>query len=192
MIEPKYIISWMNYIRSNPEDKRFVECFWQSQIKSKYVLIDSIKAYNPKNIAIFGGWFGILSQLVECNFPNAESIYTIDIDPSCFDVFSQIDVGEKVRSRTSCMSTYDSYQDIDFVINTSTEHVSQEIYDAWWDNIPKGMHYAIQGNNFDTLDEHIRCANSLEEFLEINHSDPLHTEIIDCNGFDRYMAIGIK
>jgi hypothetical protein len=193
MIKPEYIVTWMNFIRNHPEDKRFLECFWESQIKSKHFLIEKIKKYNPTEIAIFGGWYGILAQLVECNIEDAKKILTIDVDPDCFNVFTQIDVGTKVRSLTICMSKFKQYSNIDFVINTSTEHVEQEIYDKWWENIPEGMMYAIQGNNFDTLDEHIRCANSLEEFLEINHViDPLMTEVIDCNGFDRYMAIAKK
>lgn len=193
MIKPEYIVSWMNYIRNNPEDKRFLECFWESQIKSKSILIENIKEFEPKNILIFGGWFGVLAQLVECNIKTAERIVTIDIDPECFKMFSQIDVGSKVRSVTLCMSKFKRYDGFDFVINTSTEHVLQDVYDGWWNNIPEGMLYAIQGNNFDTLDEHIRCANSLEEFLEINHvKDPILTDVIDCGGFERYMAIAKK
>jgi len=35
MIKYDYIVSWMNYIRNNPNDKRFLECFWESKLKSK-------------------------------------------------------------------------------------------------------------------------------------------------------------
>ena len=193
MIHPEYIVAWMKFVKNYPENKKFLESFWESQIKSKHIMIEHIKNYNPKNIAIFGGWYGIFAQLIECNITSVEKIITVDIDPECFNIFSKIDVGFKVKSLTACMSKFKQYEAIDFVVNTSTEHVEQDIYNSWWENIPEGITYAIQGNNFNNLDEHIRCADSIEHFLEINNVvNPLITKKIDCNGFDRYMAIGIK
>jgi hypothetical protein len=84
----------------------------------------------------------------------------------------------------------------DLVINTSTEHVSQETYDTWWNKIPSGTIYLIQGNNFFESHEHIRCSNTLEEFLKMNHLDDAET--IECgmrpdgSPFYRFMSVGLK
>jgi len=193
MIKPEYIVAWMNFIRNHPEDKRFLECFWESQIKSKNFLINEIKKYDPKNVVVFGGWYGVFAQMLESYIEGLESITTLDHDPTCWEIFSQIDVGYKINMVIECMSKFKEYDNIDMAINTSTEHVLQDVYDGWWENIPTGMRYVIQGNNFDSIDEHIRCADNLDIFLEINHvKDPIMTEVIDCNGFERYMAIAIK
>lgn len=193
MIKPEYIVAWMNYVRNNPNDKKFLDCFWESQIKSKNFLINEIKKYNPKNVVVFGGWYGVFAQMIECYIEDIESITTIDIDPTCWDIFTQIDVGNKVSMLIDCMSNFTDYDNIDIAINTSTEHVLQNVYDTWWENIPSGTRYVIQGNNFHTWYEHIRCASSIDEFLKINHvANPVMTEVIDCNGFERYMAIAIK
>jgi hypothetical protein len=84
----------------------------------------------------------------------------------------------------------------DLVINTSTEHVSQKTYDTWWNKIPSGTIYLIQGNNFFESHEHIRCSNTIEEFLKMNHLDDAET--IECgmrpdgSSFYRFMSVGIK
>ena len=79
------------------------------------------------------------------------------------------------------------------VINTICEHITQEEYSSWWDNIPKGTKYIIQGNNFFDCEEHIRASESLQHFLEQNYAvDTLYSGTLDCGHFNRYMAIGIK
>lgn len=194
MIEPKYIASWMNYIRNYPEDKRFLECFWESQMKSKEWLIREVEKIlpNPENIIIFGGWYGVLGQMLESNFSSVQKITSMDIDPMCSLIGDQITLLEnnKIYFRNMCMSEYAYIENHDCVINTSAEHVNQEIYDRWFRKIPVGKLVVIQSNNFSSIEEHIRCSSSLENFLVMNHiTDPLYYGKIDCGEFDRYMAI---
>lgn len=199
IVKPNYLASWMSYIRTTPEDKRFLECFWDSQLRSKSWLIDQLKSINPsiKNIAIFGGWYGILAQLFEMNFSDIKSIETVDIDPLCTRVFNDsINISNTSKAVASCMSLYIYNNDIDCVINTSTEHVDQDVYKKWWDNIPTGCMYVIQGNNFP-IREHIRISLSLDRFLNDNLvNNPLYSGKILCPGpdgeFERYMAIAYK
>jgi hypothetical protein len=80
----------------------------------------------------------------------------------------------------------------DLVINTSSEHVTQEVYDAWWKSIPTGTKYIVQGNNL-VNPEHVRLADSLEEFLKINNiKEPEYAGMLKCGHFYRYMAVGYK
>lgn len=199
IIKPKYMSAWIAYIRKNPADRRFLECFWESQLESKSWLIDQLKSINPniQNIAIFGGWYGVLAQLFEMNFSDIDSIETVDIDPFCTRIFSSsINISRNIKSVQSCMSKYIYNSDVDCVVNTSTEHVDKEIYEKWWNNIPTGCMYAIQGNNL-AIGEHIRTSLTLQRFLTDNLvNDPLFSGKILCPGpegeFERYMAIGYK
>lgn len=192
MINFDTVLSWMDYIRNDPDGAyRFAECFWPSQIKSKERLLERL----PKsaNYAVFGGWYGILAQMIEFKYPFAKVI-NIDIDPKCKEVFDYINHSPNITHITSCMSGIDiaSLPRDTVLINTSSEHVEQHVYDAWWNSIPEGMLYIVQGNNLK-IDEHIRITETVEEFLEINH---LHASFfvdeIDCDTFTRFMAIGIK
>ena len=98
------------------------------------------------------------------------------------------------------MATFKYPTKPNYVINTSTEHVTQETYDIWWNNIPSGTKYLIQSNNFFALEEHIRCSDTMDEFLDINHLQDNNEWVkeIDCGmrsdgePFIRFMAIGVK
>jgi hypothetical protein len=80
----------------------------------------------------------------------------------------------------------------DLVINTSSEHITQEVYDAWWNSIPRGTKYIVQGNNLENH-EHVRSASNLEEFLQINRfNEPEYAGMLKCGHFYRYMAVGYK
>jgi len=194
LIQPKYVASWMSYIRNHPEDKRFLECFWDSQMRSKTWLIEEINKVcpAPKNIMIFGGWYGVLAQMFESNFPSLEKIISLDVDLKCAIIANEIKLLDidKISLRTMCMTKYKYREEFDFVVNTSAEHVEQSVYDNWWEKIPSNTLVAVQSNNFDSIEEHIRCSDSMENFLKINHIEsPIYSGEIDCGGFSRYMAI---
>ena len=192
---------WMIEIRDNP---RMLDCFWQSQIQSKQWIIDTLvkEAYwrgSMGDIVIFGGWYGVLAQLLHQEFGG--KYISVDNDPSCKEVFDRINTSNKIVFRTGCMSEYD-YGDsvfLDMVINTSSEHVSQEVYNKWWDNLPIGTKYVVQGNNFFETDEHVRCTETLTDFLKINFlMNAYYKDTLNCgmrpdgSPFYRFMAIGVK
>jgi hypothetical protein len=93
---------------------------------------------------------------------------------------------------------------VDLVINTVTEHLTQEIYDKWYDNIPKGTYFVIQGNNDYKEPDHVRAVQTLDEFNRINRvENTLHSDSIQYEGpwnhdenkptyYERYMTIGFK
>lgn len=192
MIESRYLEKWMQYIRENPENSyRFSECFWPSQIKSKSAILDLLEGVDYPRIYIFGGWYGILAQMISQRFPESE-IYSIDNDVECAKVYRKISVETNIYTITDCMSKYIYRESPSIVINTSTEHVDQNIYDLWWDNVPVGTPFILQGNNFRDSPEHIRCSDSLDEFIEMSRVSHYETaQIIDV-GFERYMVTGVK
>lgn len=185
-------MKWMEYIRNNPDNAyRFSENFWSSQIESKKWLLECIPE-DAHTICIFGGWYGILAQFIAEKFPDSY-IVTTDLDPSTEDVFYQINTSENIYHRIWDMRDGIPYSlSPDLVINTSSEHVTQEVYDAWWNSIPTGTKYIVQGNNLENP-EHVRTADTLEEFLKINKiKDPQYAGMLRCGHFYRFMATGVK
>lgn len=183
----------MEYIRNNPENAhRFSENFWQSQIDSKKWLLDHIDEHDS-SIVICGGWYGVLSQFIAEKYPNTE-IVTTDLDPDCEQVFNQININENIRFRQQNMRNGLPVlmRNPKLVINTSTEHVDQNTYDAWFHSIPRGTKYIVQGNNL-VNPEHVRLADNLEHFLEINRiKEPQYAGMLKCGHFYRFMAVGIR
>ena len=185
-------MKWMEYIRNNPDNAyRFSENFWSSQIESKKWLLECIPE-DAYTICIFGGWYGILAQFIADKFPDSY-IVTTDLDPSTEEVFYQINTSDNIYHKT-----WDMRDGIpnslcpDLVINTSSEHVTQEVYDAWWHSIPSGTKYIVQGNNLENP-EHVRLASNLEEFLTINNiKEPQYAGMLKCGHFYRFMATGVK
>lgn len=194
MVNFDVVMKWMEYIRNNPENAyRFSENFWSSQIDSKKWLLEHVTPMD-RSIVIFGGWYGVLAQFIAHKYPDVR-IVTTDVDPICEHVFNAIDehyheISFRHHDMQNGMPTACLYPDL--VINTSSEHVTQEVYDAWWDSIPSGTKYIVQGNNLENP-EHVRLADNLEQFLNINRiKEPEYAGMLKCGHFYRYMAVGYK
>lgn len=202
----KDLIHWFTAIRNLPDNQRFraLEGMWDTQLYGKeWICIELNNLLsNSKtnhNIYVFGGWIGILSSmLLQCSIFNINKIRSIDIDPWCENIADtlckpyEID-NWRFKAVTSDMASYKYDEMPSIVINTSTEHVTQEVYDQWYENIPSNTVVVIQGNNFFDCSEHIRCAKDLEHFRHINKvSNDLYSGILKNNLYDRYMSIWIK
>ena len=184
----------MNVVRttSGVEQYRILENFWESQISSKQWIVKTLRTQNvmPHNtVYIFGGWFGVLGGILLDNFPEISKVYSIDIDPDAKRL------GEKLNPDvvflTDDMANFEFHSLPSLIINTSTEHVSQDIFDNWLSRVPKKVCIVLQGNNFFSCSEHVRCSNNIDEFKKMNPLDvtKYHGEL-DCKDFTRYMTIG--
>lgn len=192
--------SWFNYIRDMTENgnyvdlRRYTECFWESQLLSKSLLCKIIPE-DSETICVFGGWNGLVAQLIDDNCL-VDMIYSIDIDPNCEEVINQYFPNESLKAVTCDMAEFEYIRIPDLVINTSTEHVSQKTYDQWWNKIPVGTKYIVQGNNL-AIPEHIRITHGIIDFIEKNHCTKIIDKHVTCspgpNGdFERYTVLGIK
>lgn len=209
MFSPQRIVDWSNYERKLLRDwevdrlDRFLECFWESQIKSKLAIIHAIKMLDLQtegNAFIFGGWYGILACMLSDNFPQLVDIYSIDIDRDCHMIGQNTKGNDKrIHFWTMNMADfrYNEYYILPYsprlVINTSTEHVDQDTFNRWRDQLPVNTPIILQGNNFFDNPEHVRCSHNMSEFKQQN---PLGRYIyeteIDCGSFTRFMTIGYK
>jgi hypothetical protein len=202
------IADWMNAIRNinnHAERTRALDALWLGQLSSKTWLVNNLIDYidnkSSVNIYIFGGWIGILgNMLLQQESVSISKIRSIDIDPWCESIADTVNKkfemdNWRFKAVTADMGTYQYQSDIipNIVINTSTEHITQEIYNSWYNKIPNGTLIVIQGNNFFDCNEHIRCSNNLQEFKKQNNvtneyfSSELKTDI-----YTRYMSIWRK
>jgi hypothetical protein len=202
------LAQWMNAIRelkSHDDRTRALDALWLGQLASKGWLVNHITNFiDPKvpvNIYIFGGWIGILSNMLfQHESMNISKIRSIDIDPWCEPIADTVNKRFEMddwrfKAVTADMGTYHYQSDITphVVINTSTEHVTQDVYDSWYSKIPVGTLVLIQGNNFFSCDEHIRCSKSLDEFkIQNKVINEYWSGTLETNMYTRYMCIWRK
>jgi len=80
----------------------------------------------------------------------------------------------------------------DIVINTSCEHITQEQYEKWLDIQPDDALFVVQSNNYFELEEHIRCATDIDDFMRMSKIKPYWRGEFKTPKYTRYMIIGKK
>jgi hypothetical protein len=184
-----------------------LNAFWPSQVRSKIWLSDWVKQYLPSatKIIIFGAWYGVLADILYLRLQpwhGRPMLLCNDIDKD-----AMLWCSRKYPTHLGRMENFTYETRVDLVINTVTEHLTQEIYDKWYDNIPKGTYFVIQGNNDFSHKDHIRANNSLDEFVNNNvrnfKLEPVYQGTLQYEGpwnhtdncptyYTRFMAIGRK
>jgi hypothetical protein len=171
-----------------------MDAFWSGQLKSKEWLITNLRNHVTKfvTIDIHGGWVGVLaSMLFQSNVPIV-NIRSIDIDPVCEPIAVNMNKIEEMTGRfravTADMCAIRS--DADVVINTSCEHITQDQYDLWLSGMPYSSLLILQSNNYD-IPEHVRTANTLEQFKEQCHLEQIYwAGEFELPLYTRFMIIG--
>jgi len=196
MLKNERVIQWMNVVRETEgkEQYRVLESFWESQINSKQWILNVLNDLNMScygSVYIFGGWFGVLGGMLRDEYKHINEVYSVDLDPEAKRIGEKLN--PDVKFITSDMKTFSFAERPSLVINTSTEHITQDTFNTWIENVPKFLPVILQGNNFFSCPEHIRCSNSLKQFQEMNVlSTTKYEGELDCKQFTRYMTIGYK
>jgi hypothetical protein len=193
-INTEHLHHWMQAIRQSPDPMRTMDAFWSGQLKSKEWLITNLRNHVTKfvTIDIHGGWVGVLaSMLFQSNVPIL-NIRSIDIDPVCEPIAVNMNKIEEMTGRfravTADMCAIRS--DADVVINTSCEHITQDQYDLWLSGMPYSSLLILQSNNYD-IPEHVRTANTLEQFKEQCHLEQIYwAGELKLPLYTRFMIIG--
>lgn len=193
------VLFWMDAIRNSRDRDRVLESFWKGQVGSKIWLIENLKKYveYPRGyrVAIYGGWNGVLANLLFNSGIGMDFITSLDIDPDCEEVASTINKVHEMRGTfravTADMCEY-TVEDADIAINTSCEHITQEQYEKWLSNQPKGTLIILQSNNYKDLKEHVNCKDKLEEFENSCGLNIVWSGTLKLPKYDRYMIIGNK
>lgn len=193
------VLFWMDAIRNSKDRDRVLESFWKGQIHSKIWLIEHLKPHvdysRGYRVAIYGGWNGVLANLLFNSGIGMTHVTSVDIDPGCEEVASTVNKVHEMRGRfsavTADMCEY-TVEDVDIVINTSCEHITQEQYDKWLKNIPNHCLLVLQSNNYDNLEEHVRTATDLIEFEYQSKLNVLWSGELVLPKYNRFMIIGHK
>ena len=129
-------------------------------------------------------------MLFQSRIPVA-NIRSLDIDSSCEAIATMMNKKEemqgKFRAITADMCTIRS--DADIIINTSCEHITQDQYDLWKSGVPNNAFLVLQSNNYN-IPEHVRIADSLEEFKQQCDINVLWAGDLELPLYKRWMIIG--
>jgi hypothetical protein len=146
---------------------------------------------------IHGGWNGVLASLLYNSEIPIDQITSVDIDENCEVVANMINKRQEINSQfcavTCDMCIYDYKYIPDIVINTSTEHITEQQYITWLSRVPESSLVVLQSNNYIDLPDHIRCSLSLEDFSKSSKlTKLLYSGTLELPLYDRYLLIGYK
>jgi hypothetical protein len=192
------VLFWMDAIRNSDDQYRTLESFWKGQVNSKVWLAKELYSIIPKtklnDIVIYGGWNGVLASILFNSRLSLNSITSVDRDPVCKDIACTVnrryEIERKFNAVTADMCKYT--QPADVVINTSCEHVTQEQYEQWLSNQPDDALFVVQSNNYFELEEHVRCATDIDDFMHMSKIKPYWRGEFETPKYTRYMIIGKK
>jgi len=191
------VLFWMDAIRNSNDRYRTLESFWKGQVRSKIWLIENLSKYTldkPNRVVIFGGWNGVLASLLFNSEIPIEHITSVDIDPTCKETANTVNKRYEMEGRfsavTSDMKDFEYTETPSIVINTSAEHVSDDVLKIWFSKIPTKTLCTIQNNNYFELEEHINCVNTAQQ-LEAKFSlDRTYLDSLTTSKYTRFMIIG--
>ena len=196
LFDTDHLHHWMQAIRQSKDPMRTMDAFWSGQLKSKEWLVDKISLYLglETTIDIHGGWVGVLASMLFQTYPYIGFIRNIDIDPECESIATNMNKLEEMQQRflavTSDMCDIESKADV--IINTSCEHITQNQYELWVEKLPKESLIVLQSNNYN-IPEHIRIANTLDEFKNQCKLSEIYFEgELQLPKYKRFMVIGVR
>tara|TARA_Y100001937_G_scaffold127992_1_gene201966 strand:+ start:215 stop:847 length:633 start_codon:yes stop_codon:yes gene_type:complete len=179
-------------------------CFSQNQFDCKTWLIDCLNQYpyhfknktqDSIDIAILGGWYGLTAKLLSTNFTlkPINSIFSYDFDPIAKKIgktlFPEITFIEKDITQLDLNEKHFS-----IVINTSCEHIEQELLYKSIDTAPEKTLFVLQSNNYKELQQHINCVENLEQFTKQYESrlENIRPFELQKEKYTRFMIMGVK
>ena len=179
-------------------------CFSQNQFDCKMWLIDCLNQYpfhfkyktrDSIDIAILGGWYGLMAKLISTEFglKPINNIYSYDFDNIATKIgnkfFPEIEFIEKDITEIDL-----GRKNFSIVINTSCEHIEQSLLYKSIDTAPTNTLFVLQSNNMNYVQQHINCVDSLQMF-EKQYESRLHkvrAYELHKEKYTRYMLIGVK
>ena len=175
-IDLEHFHYWMQAIRNSENPMRTMDAFWSGQLKSKEWLITNLRknVNQVVSIDIHGGWVGVLASMLFQSDIYITNIRSVDIDHTCESIANMMNKSEEIAGRFRAVTAdmCEIRSDADVVINTSCEHITQDQYDLWLSGMPHNTLLVLQSNNYD-IPEHVRIANSLEEFKQQCHLEKI-------------------
>jgi len=168
----------------------YIESFKGSQIKSKEFLVEEIANTNTAydNVLVIGSWNSILLWELMQKECKVGWFHFLDIDPVVHQhrdlYFDYNNIRKNYDSIVADATEYSDFEKYDLIINTSCEHMKP---------LPTihGPLYALQSNNYRTIEEHINCVDSTKELKkQYNLTHILFEGYADMGKYKRFTVIG--
>lgn len=194
-IDLEHLHFYMCAIRESSDPIRTLDAFWKGQIQSKTWLVEELTKYvtKPATIDIHGGWVGTLASLIFQSDIPVKHITSVDIDPTVEQVATMMNKIEEMDGRfkaiTKDMLITPVHSDI--VINTCCEHLTQEQYNIWLENIPESSLIVLQSNDY-RIPEHVRIATTMQDFENQSNLKIKYLGTKRLPQYNRFMLIGTK
>lgn len=198
-IDFSYLENILNALKNNKDyENKIFDSLSKNQFKEKIKLLELIDNLNildvNSEVIIFGSWLG--SIFIPILSPKVKKITAIDLDNNAIKIaknhlfpdYTNVDyiisdIFSESRSR---------YITANLFINTSCEHMRLMKEWPYWDKVNKNSYFAFISNNMDSIDGHINCVYSLDEFqtqLPQNFTVIHRTEIVEERG-TKYLLVG--
>jgi len=190
----------------------FNDFFSRGQVQSKKWLIEElntvISGTELGNVAILGAWYNFMAHMLFKSF-DIDKMYSVDIDSSVVKHINNMykyevsrDILVPITADVTSAKWHDNditviipdvgptaLKDIDMIINTSCEHMSDE----WFNNLPDGMLVVLQTNNYFDNVQHSNCVADIDAVKsKYKMTKVLYDGVLSTQLYDRYMLIGIK
>jgi len=162
--------------------------------KAVFPIINSMKYLT--HIAILGSWYGLLGIMLRQHISDEIYIDNIDSDPETKFIGKRLHKHDRNRFIVGDAVGYtlnDKLKKYQLIINTSCEHMEQEDLLLITQAKHRNAVICFQSNNYFSIDSHINCSNSLEEFENsLNLIDIMHASTLEVKpeNYERYTVIG--
>tara|TARA_B100000959_G_C14975187_1_gene621282 strand:- start:123 stop:758 length:636 start_codon:yes stop_codon:yes gene_type:complete len=170
---------------------------WLVEKLNEYPFHFKNKSQEQIDIAILGGWYGLLGELLLNNYKTKpiRQIVSYDIDPIARKIGSYF--SDKVKFQTMDIKdiTFKS-KSYSICINTSCEHMEQKLIDETIDKMTEKTLVVLQSNDYEELDQHINCVKDLTTFVK-QYENKLEkiqafSLYITKEDYNRFMILGVR
>ena len=159
------------------------------QIQSKLKLIEICHSAKLKseNALFIGHWHGLLPLILYSEGFLNKGI-GIEKSKTWSDFSNSLNKRWNWKSINLDIMDYTIDTSIDFVVNTSCEHMSDE----WVNLVPAGCRILAQSTNYKHF-EHVNTKSSLSDFTNTwPQISILHADVLDCQIYKRFTIFGFK
>jgi len=191
-------LGWF-YRRYPDKIKEYIQSISPNQLSCKKWLTNELMKV-PKdfeNIHLYGGWFGYpLIDFLHDNY-EIKNLLNIDFDRTATRTcnrFSEFYFKHNyVKSLyADILEVSGNFKNIDLVINTSSEHMSNLPELIKNKSYSKSCVFAMQSNNMFDIDDHINCVNSEDELIKKSGLNKiLYSGTKNMETYSRFMVIGL-
>jgi hypothetical protein len=202
---------FVNNVKFDPD------CFSRGQLQSKQWVITELEKINKPLGTVFlcAGWYGILATMIFESNIQVKAIRSFDIDETTVDIAEtfnkqwfvnnwqfkalpmdilDIDYNSltwQYWSNKNDRMSYPISDKPDTIINTSCEHITE--FSRWYNMLPDNKLLVLQANDYNDLDMHTNCYNSLDEFAtHTPMKTVLYSGVLQLEKYNRFMRIGYK